>query len=42
VDGRASDGEVNIEDNLPYGTAFTVNEAMVNIIIDLKNLKNFD
>src|SRR6266851_7341532 len=34
-DGHALDGEVEIEDNLPYGGAKEVNSAMVDMMLDL-------
>jgi hypothetical protein len=41
-DGDASDGEVDVDDDLPYGAAFEVNNAMVDMIVDLENKGDLD
>jgi hypothetical protein len=41
-DGCASDGEVEIEDDLPYGGAREVNGAMVDMMLDLGNYDERD
>jgi hypothetical protein len=41
-DGDTSDGEVNVEDDLPYGTAFEVNNAMVKMIVNLEDKGDLD
>jgi hypothetical protein len=41
-DGEASDGDVDMEDDLPYGTAFEVNGEMVEMIVDLEDDCNLD
>ncbi len=37
LDDFASDGELELEDELPYGGASEVNDSMVNMMVDLGN-----
>ncbi len=41
-DGHASDGEVEIKDDLPYGGAKEVNSTMVDMMLDLGNYDECD
>lgn len=42
LDGEASDGDVDIEDDLPYGGALEVNDAMIEMIIELEDARDLD
>jgi len=42
MDGEASDGDVDIEDDLPYGAAFELNNAMIQMIIELEDARDLD
>ncbi len=42
LDGRASDGEVEIEDDLPYGGAKELNGTMIDMMLDLGNYDKRD
>ncbi|SRR6266581_1114724 len=42
LDGEASDGDVDIEDDLPYGAAFELNNAMIQMIIELEDARDLD
>jgi hypothetical protein len=41
-DGKALDGEPDVEDNLPYTVAFGVNNAMVAMVVDLEEARDLD
>jgi hypothetical protein len=40
--GDASDGEVVIEDNLPYGATFEVNDNLIKMLIEMKDAHDLD
>jgi len=42
LDGEASDGDVDIKDDLPYGAAFELNNAMIQMIIELEDARDLD
>ena len=42
LDGEASDGDIDIKDDLPYGAAFEVNDAMIEMIIKLEDTRDSD
>ena len=39
-DGDALDGEVVIEDDLPYGATFKVNDNLIKMLIEMKDARN--
>jgi|SRR6266850_283367 len=41
-DGDASDGEVIIEDDLPYGAMFQVNNNLIEMLIEMEDARDLD
>ena len=41
-DGDASDGDVVIEDDLPYGAAFQVNDNLVDMLVEMEDARDLD
>jgi hypothetical protein len=41
-DGDASDGDVVIEDDLPYGAAFQVNDNLVDMLVETEDARDLD
>ena len=41
-DGKASDGKLDFEDDLPSGAAFEMNDAMVKMVAKLEDARDLD